>query len=285
MRKLLILIFYSFFLIVLGRNLLFIPTINISGAQKAKDPQEIRDELVGFLKERQGEYSVYYKDLLSDESFSIDSNAIVTAASVNKLPIVAYLYHLAAKNEIDLQEPVIIQASDIQDYGTGSLRYEKPGQQYSLQALAKLALKESDNTAAHVLEIRLGEDNVQAYAYQLGMLSTNMVDNETSAHDVGNFLELLYKDKISSKPLTLEMMGYMEDTEFEDRLPALLPDRLHVYHKTGDGVNFVHDAGIITDGKNPFVLVVLSSNVMDEKVAKETISKIAQIIYKDRGSK
>lgn len=285
MRKTLILLFYSFFLLILGRNLLFIPTINISGENIAKDPQEMRDDILSFLKERKGEYSVYYKDLLNDETFSIDSNSVITAASINKLPIVSYLYHLAAKDEIDLHDTVIIQEGDIQNYGTGSIRYQKPGQQYSLQALAKLALKESDNTAAHVLTIRLGEDNIQAYAYQMGMGSTNMVDNETSARDVGRLLEMLYKNEITSKSLTLELLEYMEDTEFEDRIPLFLPKDLHVYHKTGDGINFIHDAGIISDGKKPYILVVLSSNITNEKEAKETIGKIAQIIYKDRGNK
>lgn len=284
MRKLFILLFYSFFLLILGRNLLFIPTVNIGGEQEIKEPQEIRDEIVNLLKERQGDFSIYYEDLKSEENFSINSNAVVTAASINKLPIVAYLYHLASKDEIDLQESVIIQASDIQDYGTGSLRYEEPGGQYSLQSLARLSLKESDNTAAHVLTIRLGEEDIQAYAYQIGMGSTSMVDNETTARDIGKFFQMLYQNKITSKPLTLELLDYMEDTEFEDRIPVLLSKKLHIYHKTGDGVNFVHDGGIITGGKTPFTLVVLSSNVTDEKSAKETISKIAQIIFSGRGN-
>lgn len=285
MRKFLILLFYSFFLVILGRNLLFIPTIEIAGVQKTKDSQEIRDEIVSFLKDRSGDYSVFYEDLITEENFSIHSNALVTAASINKLPIVAYLYHLASKDEIDLQESIIIQASDIQDYGTGSIRYQKPGQQYTLQSLARLSLKESDNTAAHVLTIRLGEENIQSYAYQIGMGSTSISDNDTTARDIGRFFGSLYRNEITSKPLTLELLEYMEDTQFEDRIPVLLPQELHVHHKTGDGINFIHDGGIITDGKNPFVLVVLSSNVTDEKAAKETISKIAEIIYKGRGSK
>lgn len=285
MRKFFILLFYSFFLLILGRNLLFIPTIKISGKQEIKEPQEIRDEIINFLKDRKGDFSIYYEDLSTEENFSINSNAVVTAASINKLPIVAYLYYLASIDEIDLQESVIIQASDIQDYGTGSLRYEEPGGQYTLQSLARLSLKESDNTAAHVLTVRLGEENIQAYVYQIGMGSTSMVDNETTARDIGKFFQMLYQNKITSKPLTLELLDHMEDTEFEDRIPVLLPEKLHIYHKTGDEVNFIHDGGIITGGTAPFTLVVLSSNVVDEKSAKDTISKIAEIIYKNRGIK
>ena len=285
MRKLAIFLFYSFFLIILGRNLTFIPAINVGQASKIKEPEAIRDELVEYLKAQKGDFSVYYEDLVTGDNFSIHGNTVLTAASLNKLPVVGYLYHLASKKEIDLQETIVIQKSDIQDYGTGSIRYQKPGQQYTLQSLARLALNQSDNTAAHVLNIRLGEDNIQAYAYQIGMGSTNMIDNDTSARDIGKFFQMLYQNKITSKALTSEMLEYLENTEFEDRIVPLLPKNIHVYHKTGDGVNFIHDGGIISNGKTPFILVVMSSNITDEKLTKATISKIAQIVFLGRGQK
>jgi beta-lactamase class A len=285
MRKLAIFLFYSFFLIILGRNLTFIPAINVGQASKVKEPEAIRDELVEYLKTQKGDFSIYYEDLVTGDNFSIHGNTVLTAASLNKLPVVGYLYHLAAKKEIDLQDTIVIQESDIQDYGTGSIRYQKPGQQYTLQSLARLALNQSDNTAAHVLNIRLGEDNIQAYAYQIGMGSTNMIDNDTSARDIGKFFQMLYQNKITSKALTSEMLEYLENTEFEDRIVPLLPKNVHVYHKTGDGVNFIHDGGIISNGKTPFILVVMSSNITDEKLTKATISKIAQIVFLGRGQK
>lgn len=285
MRRLAILIFYSSFLLLIGRNLLFIPEIKLPGDTKVIPPEEIRDEVISFLKTQKGDFSVYYEDLSNADSFSIQSSTVLTAASLNKLPIIGYLYDLASQKEIDLQETIVIQEGDIQDYGTGKLRYEEPGQPYTLQHLAMLALKESDNTAAHVLTIRLGEDNVQSYAYQIGMSATSMADNDTTARDIGKFFEALYHNKITSKALSLEMLGYMEDTEFEDRIPPLLPKELHIYHKTGDGVGFIHDGGIVTDGKNAFILVVMSSNVPDEKMAKTTISEIAKIVYEGRGKR
>jgi beta-lactamase class A len=285
MRRFVIFIFYSFFLLIIGRNLLFIPQISIGGDKKIKDTQSIRQDVLDLLKTKKGEFNVCYTDLITGESFGIHPDTVLTAASLNKLPIIGYLYSLAAKKEIDLQETIVIQKSDIQDYGTGIIRYADPGQSYTLQYLAQLSLQKSDNTAAHVLDIRLGEDNFQEYASQLGMAATNMIDNDTSCRDMETFFKALYSNKITSPSYTKEILGYMEDTDFEDRLPLFLPKTLHIYHKTGDGVNFVHDAGIISNGKTPFVLVVTSSNIPDEKDAKETIGKIAQTVYIDRGNK
>jgi len=285
MRKTAIFLFYSFFLLILGRNLLFIPVISLGGTQKAKDIEVIRQDVADLLQDKKGEFNVCYTDLITDESFGIHPDTVLTGASMNKLPVIGYLYSLAAKKEIDLQETVVIQKSDIQDYGTGVIRYEKPGKTYTLQYLAQLALQKSDNTAAHVLNIRLGEDNIQAYAYRLGMSATNMVENDTSCRDIQTFFKMLYTNKIATPVLTKEMMGYMENTDFEDRIPRLLPRGLHIYHKTGDGINFIHDGGIVSNGKTPFILVVTSSNLSDGDEAKETIGKIAESIFVGRGNK
>lgn len=279
MRKLAIFLFYSFFLILIGRNLLFIPQVNFETASKPKDPEDIRQKIVDFTKTQNGVYSVFYEDLNTGETFGIHENSILTGASLNKLPIVGYLYSLASKKEIDLQEKIVLQKEDLQSYGTGSLMYEEPGQAYSLQYLAQLTLQKSDNTAAHVLNIRLGDANVQSYAYQIGMNSISMADNDISARDVGKFYEALYKNKIANKPLTREVLGYMENTVIEDRIPKYLPKGIHVYHKTGDTTGFIHDGGIIDNRKSPFILVIMSSNLKDEERAKDNISKIAKMIF------
>jgi beta-lactamase class A len=279
MRKIVIFLFYSFFLIIIGRNLSFIPQIHLETTSAPKDPEAIRQKIVDFTKTQDGAYSIFYEDLNTGETFGIHENSILTGASLNKLPIVGYLYNLASKKEIDLQEKIVLQKEDLQDYGTGNLRYEEPGQAYALQYLAQLTLQKSDNTAAHVLNIRLGDANVQSYAYQIGMNSISMADNDISARDVGKFYEVLYKNKIANAPLTKEVLGYMENTETEDRIPKYLPKGIHVYHKTGDAVTFVHDGGIIDDGKSPFILIVMSSNLKDEAKAKDTIGKIAKMIF------
>lgn len=140
-------------------------------------------------------------------------------------------------------------------------------------------MEQSDNTAAHVLGVRLGADNVQDYVNSLGMLATNLDNNTTSAKDMGTILGDLYMGKVVNSALKLELLDFMKDTDFEDRLARNIPKSVSVYHKAGDGVGFVHDAGIIDDGKNPFILVVMTSEVPDIEHAKSTIGKIAKFVY------
>ena len=64
MKKFLILLFYSFFLLLLGRQLNFLPSLDsvqkTSGDTLAAD--EIRESLIGSISEYEGEYSIYYED-------------------------------------------------------------------------------------------------------------------------------------------------------------------------------------------------------------------------------
>lgn len=281
-KKLIIaLVIYSIVLLFVGRQLSFLPQIKFGPKTQAEDIR--KNVLEKFLKEEKGSYSIYYKDLSTGQEFGINENKVLTAGSLNKLLIISYLYNLASDNKINLEDKITIQKKDIQDYGTGSLRYDGEGKPYTLKTLTQLALEQSDNTAAYVLSIRLGEDKIQEYGKKLGLTSTNMSNNKTSAYDMGKILELIYSKKITSDSLTAELLDFMRDTDFEDRLVRDIPSSVAIYHKAADSTNMVHDVGIINDEKSPFILAVLTSDIKDEEEAKKTIGKIAKFIY-DRGN-
>ncbi len=283
MKKFILFLFYTFFLILLGRQLEFLPTLNMTEktATSNLSSDEIRDRVKTMTSGFEGNYSIYYEDLMTGEVFGLNHNNILTAASLNKIPVIFYLYSLADKREIDLEEKITLLSEDVQDYGTGKLRYEEPGGVYTLKNLAELAFKHSDNTAIHLLTIRLGEDNIQAFVDSLGLEATSIVFNETSPKDIGQLFSKFYKNEIMSEALKKELMDYMSDTEFEDRIPRYL-ENVTVYHKIGDADNMVHDGGIIDDGKRPFVLVVMTQGVVDEDIAHDSIGKVAKEIYDSR---
>lgn len=282
LRNLIIIfVVYSLLLLLIGRNLSFLPEIKF-GTPKNQTQDLRKNVLEKFLKKQAGSYSIYYKDLKTGGKFGINENKVLTAASLNKLVIVSYLYSLAKDNKIDLEEKITIQKDDIQDYGTGSLRYEGEGKPYSLKTLTQLSLEQSDNTAAYVLSVRLGEDKIQEYANRIGMSATSMVNNKTTARDMGKILELIYNKKVAGEVLTAELLDFMKDTDFEDRLARDLSSA-SVHHKAADATNMIHDVGIIEPSANsnssPFILSVLTSDIKNEEEAKKTIGNIAKFIF------
>lgn len=276
-RRLGAIIVFAIFFIMLGRHLTFLPVINLSTNAKEED---LKNEIEKIAKNKNGFYSVYYKNLNSATSFGIDKNQIQTGASVNKLPIIAVLYYLDKQGKIKLDDKITIQEKDVQDYGTGSIRYQKMPQTYSLRNLAKLALKQSDNTAVHVLSLKIGEGNVQKLVNAWGLNQTNMVDNKTTVFDMGLLFEKIYKNGVADSANTKELLEFMTETQFEDRLTKGLPKGVKVYHKTGDGEGFVHDLGIIETEKNVYFLGIMTSDIGDnESQTKNTIAEISKKIF------
>ncbi len=276
-RRIAAIIVFAVFFIMLGRHLTFLPVINLSRETKETD---LKKEIAEITKDKKGFYSYYFKDLKTDRFFGASQDQIQTGASVNKLPIIAALYYLDNQGKINLDDRITIQENDAQNYGTGSIRYQKMPQTYSLKNLAKLALKNSDNTAAHVISITVGEDKVQELVNSWGMTQTDMVNNKTTVYDMSLLFQRIYEGKITTPAKTKELLGFMMDTDFEDRLAKNLPDEARISHKSGDGEGFVHDVGIIQTEENVYYLGVMTSDIGEnEEETKNTIAEISKKIF------
>jgi len=285
MRKIFTIIVYTTIILLIGRNLSFLPKFYIFSSEKEEKNEftnNLKLKTKRIIDSATGNYGIYFADLNNPYEFGINHKEIFTGASVNKVQIVSVLYYLDNKNKIDLDEQITLQDNDIQDYGTGTLRYQKPGGIYSLKALAKLAIQQSDNTAAHILGKRIGIPTIQKIINEWGLTQTDMENNKTSVSDMYILFRKIYKGEITNTAKTQELFGFMIDTEIEDRLPALLPKNVSVYHKTGDAVGGMHDVGIIQDGSTVFFLGIMTSDVGNtENKTKENIAQIAKTITEE----
>jgi len=172
---------------------------------------------------------------------------------------------------------VRVEARDIQDYGTGILRYAEPAP-HSLRELATLMIKKSDNTAAYVLANYLGRSNIQSLANSLRLTRTSVVDNKTSPADTVTLFEKIYRSEIAPAAYSEEMLALLTGTDFEDRLPQLLPKTVRVAHKIGTEIGVVNDAGIIYGPNGAYVLGVFTDRAdMDQAVV--AIRQISKMVY------
>lgn len=290
----LVIVFTFILLIAAGMGKIIFPNglnifENVKGSEKnpnikinTADYQQVMKDINNLASSAEGTISVYLYDIKNNKEYGTHSQTVLTAASLNKIPILAVLYSLAEKNEIDLEKVIVLQEEDIQDYGTGSMRYDKPGTPYSIKTLARLMMEKSDNTAAYILGNQIvGMDKIQKMIDSWGMAQTNMDDNKTSARDMGILMTKIYKGEITSPSLTSEMLNFMEKTDSEDRLPKELPANVKIYHKTGDEVGKIHDVGIVDLPGRPYFLGVLCTDVTDEDKAKNIIADISKTVYND----
>lgn len=228
------------------------------------------------LKPLRGEYGVFFQDLESGDSFSVNGSVKFSSASINKLPVLLTLYREAEKGVLDLGAEYKLQVGDKRG-GAGSLQYKAVGYVTGYRGMAELMGKQSDNTAFNILSRILGGDKIQAVIDSLGMKNTSFADWETTPEDIGLYFRKLYREKIVSDKARDEILSFLTDTIWEDRIPAGLPKGVKVTHKIGTDVGVISDAGIVFAEK-PFILVIMSQGA-NEIEANRALPEITRKIY------
>lgn len=215
------------------------------GVAPAKRSQaQLTAKLAPYLDK--GTFGFAAKDLQTGEEYRLADDRVFDGGSTMKLAILAYLYNQASNDQFNLDDQVTITASDVQNYGTGSIRYERLPKRYSYRELVNLITIKSDNTAAHMIGAKLDETKVQAYIESLSLTQTSMANRTTSPRDMLLLMEKLYRGELADPGLTRELLDQMKNTDFEDRLKPRLPDDAVVLHKSGDAIDGgMHDVGVV----------------------------------------
>jgi beta-lactamase class A len=231
-------------------------------------------QLVGL----QGRYGIYFKDLDSGEVVGINHQEVYDAASVGKIIPMALYYRLVEKGQRSLTDEYALQAEDVQDYGTGSLRYQPIGSRFTYQELLELAGKQSDNTADHVLRLNLDQALLQRFEKELGANSTDLEQVTSTPADIGLVLEKIYNDEVLGKKYKNMFYDNLTDTLFEDRIPKGIPTGVRIVHKIGNGLQrSYNDCGIVF-APQPFILCVMCQDASQSQ-AMDVIPKIARAAF------
>ena len=253
----------------------------------------LRGELEQIAQAYPATYGVVVLDPSSGERVAIDADQRFLAASLNKLPVLMTLYRAAASGEVDLDDEISMQSSDVQAYGTGVLYTYPVGHTMTLRECAGYLIKESDNTAWKMLDRYLGRDYIRAELDRVGARSTEYwIPNITTPDDVLLMLQKIADPSYTTPDLSVEMLDLMANTSFEDRLPQPLPEGTRVSHKIGYfGATFA-DAAIIfpegaRDAKDAYFMVVMASETgwSSSREAMQEMSLATYRILSEPGAK
>jgi len=245
------------------------------------DPQYVgnfQTQLASYLAGLAGTYAVAVVDVQTGATIGQNQDVTLTAASVNKLELVVELYRLAEQGQLNLDSTTVIAADEIQNYGTGTIQLKGAGQVYSWRDLATLMIEESDNTAAYVIGNRLGLGNVQNDIQGWGLTHTSITDNTTTARDTATLLQKLANHTLLPAAASEELIGYLENTAWTDRIESGVPEGVPVAHKIGTDVGVFNDAGIVYNGNHPYVLAVLGDGA-GENDGLQAITAISKDVW------
>lgn len=222
---------------------------------------KIRKEIRG----KEGNWSVYIKNLTSGESISIN-NKPQRSASLIKL-YTAGTYLRAVKHGV------------IKD---------TPDNAYDFEYM----IKESSNDAWKGLEAKLGDaynsdqqSVVNNFIGAYGFSDTHrdrysLHGSTTSVNDTGRLLEMAYKGKYVSKKASARLIKYMKMQDHRRKIPAGLPKGVLCANKTGELDTVDNDAAIIWTEYQDYILVVMADETNMHFYAAPEIAKISKMVYR-----
>jgi beta-lactamase class A len=248
--------------------------------------------------------AVAFRDLARGDTLFVGADERFHAASTMKVPVMVELFRQVDRGRLSLSQHLELQ-NDFKSIVDGSayqlsaaddsdsLVYRWVGSQVSVHDLLEHMITRSSNLATNTLIGLVGTKEANATAHSLGARDIQVLrgvedgkayaagmNNMTTARDLATLMAAIESGTAASRASTDSMRAILLRQEFNDEIPAGLPAGTRVAHKTGQITGHLHDAAIVyPQRRGPYVLVVLTRGIDDEKVARSLIADISRLVY------
>lgn len=246
----------------------------------ATNYQELKNNIQALISQYPGKYGVYFIDLNTGQTFEINGYDSFIAASTYKVPLNFYLYTLITEGKIDPNMKVQYTQADYEG-GAGSIQADPVGSYYTIRELSRRSIEESDNIASNMIMRVVGKNNYIKFMESLGANVIPYSSNITSPRDMSMYMGKLL-EYVNSHPDTAgELMYYLKNTIYSDRISYPIPSNIEVAHKIGNLDNVVNDTAIVFHPTKPYILTVMANNVdgSDDSYAYTVIRQISKMVY------
>ena len=245
--------------------------------------------------------SVYYEDLERGYKYAWNGETVYSSASCVKAPFALTVLSAASEEKAEYDKKIaelisqngtgadLPEFAPIYDFnkiftytkdkyraGSGVIKNEEFGVEYTYLELMRLLLKYSDNVAFAELRAEYGTDMLKNFAKQIGATAMKSNIYNASAVDLGKTMKEIYyfiesdaeyasfmKDAMMSSIHTV-MIGY-----------GVAPKK--IAHKYGWDTGAYHDMAIVYDD-HPYVLVIMSDMEEGGKEINAYIQKVVSLI-------
>lgn len=230
-------------------------------------------------------FGVYFEYLPTGTSININGTSQFHAASLFKTPVVMAYYHTKERLH-ETNDPIAtIEPQDL-DNQFGDLWKKGAGYKLPLSEVVKIALEDSDNTAAKILVRYIGTVDFEAVYQGLDInLDVDKQGAVLTPKSYSSILKALYFSSVLNKDDSQIILNYLSNTSFPDKLEAGIPNGVTVAHKIGDfnlndsdrSNDVYSDCGIVYVPRRPYLLCMISRT--DEQTARVRMQDISKIIY------
>ena len=200
---------------------------------------KLKSQLESMVSDYYGDWSIYVKNLDTNEYISINDSAMYPASTIK-------LFCMAATYERIKQGR----------FSEGSV-YD----------LLHSMITVSDNQSFDTLTDINGKDFINQWINTNGFSKSKVVhklnpsladygQNSSSAKDCGKLLEQIYRGKCVSKSASQKMFSLLTQQERRWKIPAGIPDGVLVANKTGEVDDYAHDTAIVCSPKANYIICI-----------------------------
>lgn len=242
---------------------------------------------------------VYVFDYNSTKTVEINSDEVFPAASIIKVPVLIDMFNLskALENEgfspIDINEKVTFTEAHRTE-GSGYLQFKKADVDYTLDYLAKIMIRQSDNSATNMLIERLGGINqvnasIRHWGFSKTQISSFLPDldgtNTTTPKEIATMLYNIDNQQFLPVRYSAYIKEYMSKVENRTLIRSQIPDDAVIVHKTGDIGKMLGDAAVVysSNGKK-YIMVIMVKRPHNDYSARDLIQKTAKVVYEKLGA-
>ncbi len=248
--------------------------------------------------------SVAHLDLHHRRELLINADTSYHPASTMKVAVMMEVFRQAREGRFRLDDPLpvrndfasIADASrfsiDADSDGDRTL-YGKIGRTESIRELVRLMIVRSSNLATNLIVELAGAKRVSDQMKQIGAADMVVMrgvednrayerglNNSASARSLMVIMRRIAEGKAVSRTDSAEMVRILQAQEFNEGIPAGLPRGTKVAHKTGWITGIYHDAAIVYHpGRKPYVLVIMTRGIRDEKRAHRLVADISRVVF------
>ena len=250
--------------------------------------------------------AVAVHDFETGQEILINADEAFHPASTFKVHVMMEVFHQVAQERLTLDEqlPLINSFHSIADGSQYFLLeeddaettlYQRIGDRESIYELTRLMIVRSSNLATNILLEKVGAKQVNDFIQTLGIEGVTVrrgvednvafrlgLNNSATALGLTQTMQLLAEGKVVSKQASEKMVEILLGQEFNESLPARLPNSAKVAHKTGWTGDVYHDTGIVySDHRRPYAVSIMTRGFAEDQAdeAHACMAAISKMIY------
>lgn len=247
------------------------------------DMTRLEEGVRQFLSQRPEVWSVYVKNLDTDETVSL-YNQSMEAASLIKLYVMQSCYR--HRSEIIANDVIYTGDSRASEARLNELLYAMIvwSDNEAYNELVRMHSTNRDfNEGCLLIQNEMSYPSTGIYHSLLpsdtAMTGISYEKNHTSVADCATLLESIARGTCVSAEASEEMLVLLGQQQFREKIPAGLPQNVFCVNKTGENDHVQHDVSIVYGEQCMYLLCVMVKNCVDGLYTSQGITTLSTLVY------